>query len=102
MVLTTSLSESWRIDSKEQKLIMPLVVTLKLYMDFQKDQFCVPYFLISISVTYFLDIIECNMVSYADDSIPYNFDFSLEDAMSNLENSTNSLLNSFRENYIKR
>ena len=35
MVLTTSLSESWRvlfpIDTKEQKLMMSLVVTLKLY-----------------------------------------------------------------------
>ena len=58
MVLTTSLSESWRtffpIDSKKQKLIMSLVVTLKLYTEFQKDQFWVPFFSISISVTYFL------------------------------------------------
>ena len=46
MDLTTSLSESWRvffpIDSKEQKLIMPLVFTLKLYMEFHKGQFWVP------------------------------------------------------------
>ena len=40
-------------DSKEQKLIMPLVATLKLYMEFQKGQFWVPYFSISISMTYF-------------------------------------------------
>ena len=43
MILTTSFSESWRDffpkDSKEQKLIMPLVVSLKLYMEFHKGQF---------------------------------------------------------------
>ena len=58
MVLTTSLSELWRvffpIDSKEQKLIMLLVVTLKLYMELDKDQFWVPYFSISIIPTYCL------------------------------------------------
>ena len=43
MVLTTSLTESWRvffpIDSKEQKLKMTLVVTLKLYTEILKGQF---------------------------------------------------------------
>ena len=42
------------IHNKEQKLQMPLVVTLKLYMEFHKSQFWVPYFLISIPETYFL------------------------------------------------
>ena len=41
------------------------------------------------------------MVSYADDNTPYNFDFSLKTLISNLENSTNSLLNWFRENHMK-
>ena len=58
MVLTTSLSESWRvffpIDSKEQKLIMSLAVILKLDMEFHRGRFWVPYFLISISATYLL------------------------------------------------
>ena len=105
MVLTTSLSESWRvffpIDNKEQKLIMPLAVILKLYMEFHKGQFWVPYFLISISATYFFDIIECDIASYADDNTPYNFDFNLDNVISNLEKSTNSLLNWFRENHMK-
>ena len=96
MVLTTSLSESWRvffpIDSKEQKLIMPLVVTLKLYMEFHKGQFWVPYFSIFISATFF-DIIECDIASYADDN--------RDNVISNLEKSTNSLLNWFRENNMK-
>ena len=52
------LSESWRVffpvDSKEQQLIMSLVVTLKLYMNFHKGRFWVPYFSMSISATYFL------------------------------------------------
>ena len=55
---SNSLSESWRvfflIDRKEQKLMMALFVTLKLYIEFHKGQFWVPYFSISISVTYFL------------------------------------------------
>ena len=41
------------------------------------------------------------MVSYADDNTPYNFDFSLKTLISNLENSTNSLLNWFRQNHMK-
>ena len=36
------------------KLIMPLVIILKLYMEFHKGQFWVPYFSISISAIYFL------------------------------------------------
>ena len=47
------------------------------------------------------DIIECDIASYADDNAPYNFDFSLDSAISNLEKSTNSLLNWFRENHMK-
>ena len=58
--------------------------------------------IISISVTYFfLDIIECDIVSYALDNAPYNFDFSLDNVISNLEKSTNPLLNWFRENRMK-
>ena len=41
----------------------------------------------------FFDIIECDIASYADDNTPYNFDFNLDDVISNLEKSTNSLLN---------
>ena len=49
----------------------------------------------------FLDIIACDIASYADDNISYNFDFSLDNVISNLEKSTNSLLNWFRENHMK-
>ena len=49
----------------------------------------------------FFDIIECDIASYADDNTPYNFDFSLDNVISNLEKSTNSLLNWFRENHMK-
>ena len=106
MVLTTSISELWRvffpIDNKEQKLIMLLVVTQKLYTEFHKDQFWVHYFSMSISATYFFDIIECDIASYADNTTPYNFDFSLDnDVISDLEKSTNSLLKWFRENHMK-
>ena len=45
----------------------------------------------------FFDIIECDM----DDNTPYNFDFNLDNVISNLEKSTNSLLNCFRENHMK-
>ena len=33
----------------------------------------------------FFGIIECDIASYADDSTPYNFDFSLDNVISNLE-----------------
>ena len=49
----------------------------------------------------FFDIIECDIASYADDNTPYNFDFSLDNVISNLEKFTNSLLNWFRENHMK-
>ena len=34
----------------------------------------------------FFDIIECDIASYADGNTPYNFDFSLDNVISNLEN----------------
>ena len=49
----------------------------------------------------FFDIIECDIASYADDNTPYNFDFSLDNVISNLQKSINSLLNWFRENHMK-
>ena len=49
----------------------------------------------------FFDINECDIASYADDNTPYNFDFNLDNVISNLEKSTNSLLNWFRENHMK-
>ena len=36
-----------------------------------------------------------------DDNTPYNFGFNLDNVISNLEKSTNSLLNWFRENHMK-
>ena len=38
-------------------------------------------------------MIECDVASYVDANIPYNFDFNLDNVISNLEKSTNSLLN---------
>ena len=49
----------------------------------------------------FFGIIECDIANYADDNTPYNFDFSLDNVISNLKKSTNSLLNWFRENHMK-
>ena len=47
----------------------------------------------------FFDIIECDITHYADDNTPYNF--NLDNVISNLEKSTNFLLNWFRENHMK-
>ena len=49
----------------------------------------------------FFDIIECDIASYVGHNTPYNFDFDLDNVISNLEKSTNSLLNWFRENHMK-
>ena len=49
----------------------------------------------------FFDIIECDIASHADDNTPHNFDFNLDNVISNLEKSANSLLNWFRENHMK-
>ena len=47
----------------------------------------------------FFDIIECDTTSCEDDNTPYNFDFSQDNVIRNLEKSTNS--NWFRENHMK-
>ena len=47
----------------------------------------------------FFDITECDIAGYADDNTPYKFDFNLNNVISDLVKSTNSLLNWFRENY---
>ena len=49
----------------------------------------------------FLDIIECDIPSYADDNTTYNFDFNLGNVINNLEKSTNSLLIWVIENHMK-
>ena len=41
------------------------------------------------------------MISQVIDNTPYNFDFNLDDVISNLEKSTNCPLNWFRENHMK-
>ena len=78
---------------------MPLVVTLKFYMEFQKDRFRGLY--LKIVVTYFFDIIECDIASYADDNTPYKFDFSLDDVRRNLEKCIKSSLIWYRENQMR-
>ena len=58
------------------------------------------FFSIFISDIFF-DIIESDIVSYADDNTLHNFDFSLNNVISNLDKFTNSLLNWFGENHMK-
>ena len=69
---------------------MTLDITQKLYTEFHNDQFWVLYFSISIYV-----------IRYTEDNTSYNFSFSLDNVISNLEKFTNSLLNWFRENHMK-
>ena len=74
------------------------VVTLKLYMEFHM----VDILLFNIYICdIFFDIIDCDIASYGDDNAPCNFDFNLDNVLSNLEKSTNSLFNWFRENHMK-
>ena len=49
----------------------------------------------------FFDKIECDIASYADVNTPYKFGFNLDNVINNLEKSTNSLLNWFRQNHMK-
>ena len=76
--------ESFLPDINQQKLIMPLAVTLKIDMEIPKGQFCSLLFNIYICYIFF-DIIKCDIASYAYNNIPYNFDFSLENVISNLK-----------------
>ena len=47
------------------------------------------------------NIIECDNATSVDGNTLYNFGFNLDNVISNLEKSTNSLLNWFRENHMK-
>ena len=49
----------------------------------------------------FFDRSQCDIGSYVDDNTPYNFDFNVDNVISNLETFTNSLSNWFRENHMK-
>ena len=62
------------------------------YIGFHKGQFWVPFFFNTYIYDMFFYIIECDIASYADDNTPYNFDFNLNNVISNLGKSTNSLL----------
>ena len=72
---------------------MHLVITLKFYMESHKSPSFFPY-LSSIYLSIcdiFFDIIEYDIASYANDNTAYNFDFSLDNAISNLEKSISKL-----------
>ena len=99
MVLTTSLSESWRV-------FFP--IDSNVFSRYSEIRHGVPQgsilgpLLFNIYICdIFFDKIECDIASYADDNTPYNFGFNLDNVISNLEKSTNSLLNWFRENHMK-
>ena len=47
------------------------------------------------------DIVERDIAIYASDNTRDNFGFNLSNVISNLENSTNSLLNWLTENHMK-
>ena len=105
MVLTTSLSESWRIffpiDSKEQKINNAFSRYSKIIYGVPQGSILSPLLFNTYIGGIFFEKIECDIASYADDNTPYNFDFSLDNVISNLEKSTDSLLNWFRENHLK-
>ena len=52
-------------------------------------------------MTYFLPFGNYDIAIYVGHNTSYNFDFTLDIVISNLEKSTNSLLNWFRENHLK-
>ena len=104
MVWTTSLSESWNFLSNRQqrtKINNAFSCYSEIIHGVPQGSILGPLLFNIYICDIFFDIIECDIASYADDNTPYNFDFNLDNVISNLEKSTNSLLNWFRENHMK-
>ena len=104
MVLTTSLSKSWRVlfqtDTKEQKLIMYLVIPLNYIRSSTRVNFG-PFI---FQYLYLWHIFWHNRKwywGYGNDNKPCQFNLSLDNVIINLLKSTNSLLNWFRGNTVK-
>ena len=104
MVLTTSLSESWSFFSNRQQRTK----SNNAFSRYSEIIHGVPQgsilgpLLFNIYICdIFFDKIECDIASYVDDNTSYNFGFNLDNVINNLEKSTNSLLNWFRQNHMK-
>ena len=101
----SSLSESWRvffpIDRKEQKINNAFNCYSEIIYGVSQGSVLGHLLFNIFNCDIFFDIIECDIAIYADDNTPYNFGFNIDNVIRNLEKSTNSLLNWFRENHMK-
>ena len=101
MVLTTSLSESWRAFLSNRQQITKINTAFRCYSEIiygvpQESILGLLLFNIYICDIFF-EIIKCDIAYDVDDNAPYNIDFSLGNVICNLEKSTNSLLNLFKK-----
>ena len=105
MVLIASLPESWNVFRSNRQKRTKINNAFSRYSEIiygvSQGSFLSPLLFNILICNMFVDIIKRDIVSYADDNTPYNLDFNLENVISNLEKSTNSLLNWFRENHMK-
>ena len=105
MVLTTSLSESWRAFLSNRQQRTKINTAFCCYSEIiygVPQESILGLLLFNIYVCdMFFEIIKCDIAYDVDDNTPYNVDFSLGNVIRNLEKSTNSLLNLFKKNHVK-
>ena len=93
---------TYQIESKEQRLMIIIVLSQKYYLPFHKGEFLVHFFLIfSWRISFFV-VKDIDIASYADDSTPFIVENNIDNVFAFLEQVSDDLFNWFKNNRLKK